>query len=69
MAIYTQDQYDNLVAAIAQGALSCMYGNKQVQFRSLDDMLRIKKLMEDDLGISPKPASNRKYGTFSKGLQ
>lgn len=52
MSVYTQDQYNKLMDAIGQGALLVKYADKEVQYRSLDDMLRIKSLMENDLGIA-----------------
>lgn len=65
---YTQLEYDTLVKAIAQGALTVEYGDKKVTYRSLADMLKIKKIMEDELSPSTaKPA--RRYAQHSKGLQ
>lgn len=55
MAIYTMGQYTALVAAIASGTTSVSYQGKSVQYRDLQEMLMIKRLMEDDLGISMAP--------------
>jgi len=64
---YTTLEYDTLVKAIAQGALVVKYGDKEVTYRSLSDMLKLKKLMEDELTPSTvKPA--RRYAQHSKGL-
>ena len=64
---YTTDQYETLVQAIAQGATRVKYADKEVQYNSLTDMLRLKRLMEIDLGlISGAPTT--KYAKFSKGL-
>ena len=68
MAIYTQLQYDTLCAAIAQGALEVKYADKQVTYRSLDDMIRIKSLMEADLGLSSSGSSRAIKSTFRSGL-
>lgn len=67
---YTQTELDALDRAIAQGALSVEYGDKKVTYRSLDDMLRTRQLMRDELGLNgATPANNgRRYGSFSKGL-
>ena len=67
MANYTQEQYGVLCAAIAQGVTIVKYGDKEVTYRSLSEMLRIKSLMETDLNISK--GSRKKYSQTSKGLQ
>lgn len=54
--------------AIAQGALIVEYADKRVQYRSLDEMLRVRRLMAEELGLN-KPARSRKYGEFNKGLK
>ncbi|MCG2614888.1 hypothetical protein LZZ85_11370 [Terrimonas sp. NA20] len=64
---FTQKQYETLCAAIAQGALRVKYGDKEVDYRNLDDMLRTKALMEKSLGIGKKK-SPRKYLTFKRGF-
>jgi len=66
---YTTLEYETLVKAIAQGALSVKYGDKEVVYRSLSDMLRIKKEMEAELGISVTNKPSRRYAEHSKGLQ
>jgi hypothetical protein len=65
---FTSDQYTQLVAAIAQGALSVKYADKEVTYQSLDKMLRIKILMEKELGISPGSSGKRVYAQFKTGL-
>jgi hypothetical protein len=66
--VYTTDQYSQLSAAIAQGALTVKYADKEVTYRSLDDMLRIQRLMEKDLGIGQSKRPTRRYAQFTKGL-
>jgi hypothetical protein len=63
MATWTQA----LVAAIAEGVLEVNYGDKKVIYRSLNEMLKLKAIMETDLGTR-KAGSGRKFGTFDKGL-
>lgn len=65
---YTQQHYDLLTAAIAQGALKVEYSDKKVEYRSLNDMLRIKKAMEAELGLTPDNNGGRKFASFSKGI-
>ncbi|MDI3319982.1 phage head-tail joining protein [Pinibacter soli] len=64
---FTNDQYNTLVEAIAQGALTVKYADKEVTYRSLEDMIRIKNLMEADLGMSSGGIKTT-YASFSKGL-
>jgi len=64
---YTVLEYETLVKAIAQGALSVEYGDKKVTYRSLADMLRIKKAMEAELYPATTKQS-RRYAQHSKGL-
>jgi hypothetical protein len=66
--VYTTDQYQQLTAAIGQGALKVKYADKEVEYRSLAEMLRIKSLMEKDLGINNNASGRRVYATFKKGL-
>jgi hypothetical protein len=64
---YTVDAYNTLCAAIAQGAARVKYEGKEIDFRSLNDMLRIKGLMEAVLFPSKKKAT-RKFLNFKKGF-
>lgn len=66
---YTQQQLDALKAAIADGALVVKYGDKSTQYRSLDEMIRIKEMMEDELGINVNATGGIVYPTFGKGLE
>ncbi len=64
---YTLTQLEVLTAAIAQGALTVKYADKEVTYRSLDDMMRIKREMEKELYPTTQKSS-RRYAEFSKGL-
>ncbi len=65
---YTIDQYNVLSAAIAQGATSVKYADKEVTYRSLEDMYRIRRDMEAELFPTPLPRQNRRYAEFATGL-
>jgi hypothetical protein len=67
MSVYTMVQYQRLCEAIAEGALIVKHENKTVEYRSLDDMLKIKTLMERDLGLV-QADSGRRVAEFCKGL-
>lgn len=64
---YTIEQYNALQAAIAEGALSVRYADKSVTYRSLDEMMRILKLMASELGLNVCNDGGRRYSSFSKG--
>lgn len=64
---YTIEQYSALQAAIAEGALSVRYADKSVTYRSLDEMMRILKLMAAELGLNACNDGGRRYAAFSKG--
>lgn len=65
--VYTIQQYTALAAAIAEGVTSVHYGDKTVQYRSLDDMLRILALMKRQLFPCSDGNNGRKFASFSKG--
>ena len=65
---FTIAQYNALCEAISQGALSVKYADKEVQYRSLDDMYRVKRDMERELGLGSSGQPGRKYASFSRGL-
>jgi hypothetical protein len=66
MALYTNEMLTSLTEAIATGAREVWYGDKRVAYRSLDEMLKLKQLMELDLGLLKN--NGRKYAEFKKGL-
>jgi len=68
---YTQQQYQELQAAIAEGALSVRHGDRTTTYRSLDEMQRILRTMAAELGIGAGAVngcgSGRRFASFSKG--
>ena len=61
------EQYRALKGAVAEGALSVRYADRSVTYRSVEEMLRILRLMEDELGLSANNDGGRRYTSFSKG--
>lgn len=45
---FTTEQYTALIGAIAEGALRVKYQDKEVEYRSLTEMLKLKTLMETE---------------------
>lgn len=64
---FTLEQYQALKAAIAEGALSVRWSDRSVTYRSLDEMIRTLRLMEDELGLNGNNNGGRRYASFSKG--
>jgi len=68
---YTQKQYDELQAAIAEGALTVRHADRTITYRSLDEMQRILRAMATDLGVGNAPGTGcgarRRLASFSKG--
>jgi hypothetical protein len=65
---WTQTDLDELEKAIASGALSVKYSDKQVNYRSLSEMLQIRNLIKDALGKNSSCSGNRITMITSKGL-
>lgn len=67
---WTQAQLDAIEDSIAQGSLTVSFGaagsSKNVTYRSLSEMLRIRDIIRRGLGLT-NPRSTRIYPTFSKG--
>lgn len=63
---WTQDNLTALDAAIAQGVTQVMYGNKLVIYRSLNEMLTLRNVMKQELGLNTAPT--RLFASHSKGL-
>ncbi|WP_394206958.1 phage head-tail joining protein [Paracoccus litorisediminis] len=66
VSVYTQDQYQTLCRMIAKGVTSLEVNGEKVTYRSLAEMLRIKGLMEADLGATSR-APQLHYPTYRKG--
>lgn len=65
---YTLEQYSELQAAIAMGALVVRHNDRTVTYRSLDEMQRILGMMAAELGIGATGnPGNRRLASFSKG--
>ena len=65
---YTLAQYTALNEAISLGALKVQYGDKTIEYRSLDDMLRLQIAMKNCLFPEKNKNNGRKYASFSKGV-
>lgn len=64
MADFTQAQLDAINEAISSGTLSVKYQDKEVTYRSLEELLRIRDTIKKALGQSS--ASSRLKTNFKK---
>jgi len=62
----TQADLDALNASINEGARRVQYQDRSVEYRSLDEMLRIRAQMQRELGVTS--IKGRITPTFGKGL-
>ena len=65
MARYTQQQLDDLRAAIAEGVTYVMANGRQVTYRSLTDMQRLERIMTAELEPENLP-SRRVYASYKR---
>lgn len=66
---YTIEQYNALTAAIAQGVNTVKYADKELEYRSLEEMRSLKEEMEAELGIlDPKRRKKVVFAGFSRGF-
>lgn len=71
MSEYTQADLDAINKAIKNGVTEVKYigpgGEKTVKYRSLDEMLRVRQIIREDLGLVGN--GGRKLTSFSKGIK
>lgn len=53
-SVITREKLDALECAIAEGALRVKYSDKEIEYRSLDDMFRARDWMRKCLGLVKK---------------
>lgn len=64
---WTTEQLAAIEEAISLGATRVKYIDREVQYNSLDDLLRLRDRMRRELGLTDGSQS-RRYASFSKGL-
>jgi hypothetical protein len=65
MSVYTQADLDSLDRAIATGQLSVQFGDRRIQYRTMDEMLQARRHIESQLSSAPKRSVFR--FTFATG--
>lgn len=69
MSSWTQLDLERLNRSIARGVLTVKYEDRQTTYRSLDEMLKLRDLMREDLEPSGAPSRRRRYARYDKGLR
>lgn len=64
---YSESEISALERAIATGTLRVTVNGKTIEYRSLDDMLRVRDLMRREAGIGGGSSSNRRFATYRRG--
>ncbi len=63
---YTLDDLNKVEEIIANGVEMVKYSDKQIEYRSLDDLKKLRDLIKRELGIQGE--TTRIKAKFSKGL-
>ena len=64
---WTQSDLDAIEAALVNGTTKVKYETKEVTYRSIDELIRVRDLIKKDLGAT-NASSGRVYSSHSKGL-
>lgn len=60
-----QEQLNAINEAIASGARKVKYNDKEIEYRTLDEMIQIRDSLREQLGLTETRRANP---TYSKGL-
>lgn len=63
---FTQAQLDALEEAMSQGTKRVKYADKEVEYPSLKDMIALRDLIREELGLNVKP--KQKFISYNKGV-
>lgn len=64
---FTQTQLDALETAIAAGTLEVSVGDKKVRYHSLDEMIRLRDIIKNQLAADAQTQKSRAiFATFMK---
>lgn len=65
---FTQEQVDALKVAIASGVRRVSYGDRDVTYSNLDEMLKALRIMESEVAAAGgTPFLRHSYARFSRG--
>lgn len=63
----TQADIDRLTAAIASGERQISNGGEQVTYRSIDDLVKARKLLQDEFDKQNGVVPNKQYRLYHAG--
>jgi thiamine monophosphate synthase len=69
MSDFTQADLDAIKKAIALGATRVQYRDRTVDYRTLDELLRVRRTIENAIAGAPVPGERVMRVTFDKGYQ
>lgn len=65
---FTQVQLQAVEKAIASGTTRVRYADREVQYRTLDELLQLRTAMKSELGLIEHGGIAIQYPSYSKGL-
>lgn len=66
---WTMEQYTSLQSALATGSKRVKYADKEVEYRSLSEMMALLDAMAEELGITTATSNaGRRVARFNNGL-
>lgn len=63
---WTQQDLDNLEAAMATGAKRVKYADKEIEYNSWAEMLAARNLIREELGLNTQP--KMRLASYNKGV-
>lgn len=66
---WTTDDLSEINKAIASGTTTVKYADREVSYRSLEEMLKIRDLIAKEVAGSEATSPTRRFAQFSKGLE
>ena len=64
---WVQADLDAIEEAIVSGVLTVKYSDKEVTYRSLNELIKVRELIRESLGLT-NSASQRMLSEFDRGL-
>lgn len=64
---WTQTDLDALKAAMKRGERVVQYRDRRVEYRSMDEMIQLKNLMENEVNAVGNATPRHSLASFSKG--
>lgn len=61
---FTQTDLDNINAAVGTGELSVEVNGRKVVYRSIDDLVKARNLIANDIAAASTAASGTRRGSF-----